>query len=40
MKLFNEKEIERFGLFLTYKIDFGYQNFAIFDNFYASVCKT
>ena len=34
MMLFNDKKIERFGLFLTQKIDFGYQNFAIFDNFY------
>ena len=33
---FNEFFLERFGYFLTKKIDFESQNFAIFDNFYST----
>ena len=40
MIFFNEKKIERFGSFLTQKIDFESQNFAHFDNFYSSDRKT
>ena len=28
--------LERFGYFLTWKIDYESQNFAIFDNFYST----
>ena len=35
-----KKNLERFGYFLTLKIDFESQNFAIFDNFYSTDCKT
>ena len=31
-----KKNLERFGYFLTLKIDFESQNFAIFDNFYST----
>ena len=38
---FNEKKnLERFGQFLMLKIDFESPNFAIFNNFYASLHKT
>ena len=40
MIFFNEKKLERFGSFLTQKIDFESQNFAHFDNFYSSDRKT
>ena len=35
-----KKELERFGSFLTQKIDFESQNFAHFDDFYSSDRKT
>ena len=36
LMLFNEKKMEGFGGFLTQKIDFESQNFAIFDNVYST----
>ena len=41
MIFFNEKLfLERFGSFLTWKINFESQNFAFFDHFYSTNCKT
>ena len=40
MILFNKKQLERFRYFLTQKIDFESQNFAIFDNVYSTEHKT
>ena len=40
MIFFNEKNLKRFGSFLTSKINFEIQNFAIFDNFYSTDRKT
>ena len=38
MTFFNEKKIERFGLFFAFDLES--QNFAIFDNFYTTDCKS
>ena len=40
MTVFNEKKLERFESFLTYKSDFESHNFAHFEDFYSSDLKT